>query len=412
MIFIFSYWLYYILRVVLSYFDIYIPMTIFNLGLVVLAILIGGFYALNNSSQIIISKRNLAVLLTGFSVIVAFIPSLISTKNFGIPLGIYFVAIFPVLFLLISILLPGVKYEQFQYAKNIYLGLFILNFLVSVFQVIGVQTGLVGLDVYHGNEYLQAIIFPGFGVGQDQLRIPGLFSNGGVNGYFNSLLLIYLLSQWGQVKITNRSIIFAFMAIIIVYLTLTRKVWLSLLVVALVFIMLEIITNKNLNKKITYFIALFGVVLGVIGVAIFIGSNLDSSQALSTHSANERFYEWVYYFNLFIKSGWYELLFGYGVLQAFFQETSLFKSVLIDNVFFAVFIYAGTLGLITYSLFWLTIGVALGKRYQQYKFGFLIWVFFSFVSLFSTFFADISTVMFAMSVFSIVLNYEYKYAKK
>jgi uncharacterized membrane protein len=405
-IFIYSYWFFYISRILLSYFEIYASMTIFNLGLIFLA-LTYLVYLISKERYLLISINTTILLITGATTLLAFIPSVISTANYGLPLGLYFVAVFPVIFLLIAILFPHINKNNFQLIIRIFIVIFITNFFVSIAQVIGVQTGLIGLDIYFKNEYLQAIIFPGFDIGEDRLRAPGLFSNAGINGYFNSLLFIYILSQKGKIKIDTKLLILICMAVITIYLTLTRKVWLSLIFVYMIFLIIQLIFDKNLHSRITYSLSLIVFTLSALIIAIFVAANLDSNQALSSHSTQERLYEWRYYLNLFSNSRWTELLFGHGVLQAFFHETTTFKPVLIDNVFIAIFLYSGLFGLISYSLFWGAIGLYLGLNYKNSKFGFLVWIYFSFISLFSTFFADISTIMFAMTVFSICFSYRY-----
>lgn len=406
-IFILSYWLYYMSRIALSYLEIYISMTVFNLGFVMLSLVLLGLSMSKSENGFKLDNNHTLLFFSGIFVLAMFLPSIISTGGYGISLGIYFIAVFPVIFLIISLLLPKSSCNEVcRYANKWYLYVFAINFVVGMVQFIGTQTGLISLEVFFHNEYLQAIIFPGIGVAEDRLRVPGLFSNAGVNGYFNSLLVVYFISKWGKIRFDLKSALLLMMALFTIYITLTRKVWLAIIIVGIVFILMEIKHSNDIFKRTVHTGVLFLIALLVVFGSLYIFANLDSSQAFSTHSAKERFYEWGYYLDLFSNSSWYSILFGFGILQAFFQETILFYPVLIDNVFLALLVYSGIVGLVSYSIFWLAIGMILAQNYNQFKFGFLIWVFFSVVSLFSTFFADISTVMFAMSVFSIVLSYE------
>jgi hypothetical protein len=270
--------------------------------------------------------------------------------------------------------------------------------------------GLISLDLFFYNQLLPAIIFPSVDGSTDLLRTPGIFSNGGVNGYFNSLLVLYLLTHKKLKDFNFNNLLLLFIAVLIIYFTLTRKVWLALIIVGTVYLLLEALLNSKKIHRVNNLLLLLGVLFISILLAFYLFSKLDSSQALSTSSLLERFEEWTYYINFINNSEMYNILFGHGVLQSFFEKTdSFFVPILIDNAFLAVFIYAGILGLTAYSFFWLIIGITLFRNYSNnkfHKFGALVWLQFTIVSLFATFFADTSTVMFAMSVFAIAFTIE------
>lgn len=404
-VFVFIYWFFYILRIALSYADIFISMSIFNLLLTTAAGVLIVIKWKRSQQGIEITIENALLVSLALTVLIAFMPAAISTVEAGLSIGVYFVAVFPVLFLILAILLKKDNETQaFEKAKNIYLMIFILNFIVGSGQAIAVNVGLIDLGFFWFNPSLQAIIFPGFGITEDRLRVPGLFANGGVNGYFNSILLIYLLASWGQRKVTKAQLILVVMAVVSIYLCYTRKVWLSLIIVGIAFIVLEIIVSKSQQKKIVYSVSIFFVSLALIVGLVLASESVDSVQAFNLESSFERFGSWTYFFNMFANSSLFYKIFGFGLLQAFMGDFTSFQSVLIDNALMAIVLYAGLLGLFVYVLFWLFLGLLMWRRYREYKFGFLIWLFFTFVSLYSTFFADISNIMFAMSVFALVLT--------
>ena len=99
-------------------------------------------------------------------------------------------------------------------------------------------------------------------------------------------------------------------------------------------------------------------------------------------------------------------------MQAFSEKAAGFPNLFMDNVFIALVNYSGILGLLAFSGFWVSIGVSLFRVPDESRFGFCVWVFFSFVSLTSTFFADVSNVMFAISVFCFCLLREHAISSK
>lgn len=398
--FVFLYWIFYILRIVFSYLGVSLSITTFDSIFLIVSIVTLSIYIFIKG-RASISYTNRIIFTLGMIVVLAYLFPLVWTNKLLHPL-LFFIPSFPVLFLLVSLLIYRDKKERyFENAKKFYLIIFSVNSIVSLIQILGTTYGFISLDIFFYNEYLQAIIFPGNGLIQDQLRVPGLFASGGANAYFNSILIIYLLFCKYSKKFTFSMLIAATVALIVIYFSLTRKVWVALFVTGTVSYAANWITSKNKNNVVSYLFKFF-ILIPVFVSTIYFSFTLSSEDYIfmNFNSLDERLLSWEYYVNFIQSLDLATLWFGSGYLQAFGDQYSANDmAYLIDNVFLALFFYAGLLGVISFSVFWLAIGFFSAKRIKVSRFGFLIWVFFTVVSFTSTFFADISTIMFAMSIF-------------
>jgi hypothetical protein len=327
--------------------------------------------------------------------------------------GAYIAAVSPIVFYLVfqhGIAFSSIK--SIKYFYKIVTIIFALNLLVSFSQYYFYETGVLSKEFFWNNSHLNAIIFPRTN-SADSLRVPGLFSSGGSNAIFNFIYFVGYSTVKG-VKRTFSYFIIVVSCGIVIYLALTRKVWLSIILTSSLYCLLILYfkSDQFLKILIAWLMALvllfFTILLNNLTIFVEI-EQLLKVDVLSLNSMGERISEWDYYINYFTEEfNHLELLFGRSVLQEFYHYT-IIDAVLIDNVFIALFLFGGFSTTLLFFIFWLYWGVSFLKKVRleikqdQYLgwagFSMIVWLFYSITSMFSTFFTSYESLMIAIICF-------------
>lgn len=334
-------------------------------------------------------------------------------KSMTLSAGAYIAAISPIVFYLIF--QYGFSFSSFksiQFFYKIITFVFILNFTVSLAQYFMYEMGVLSKSFFWDNNHLNAIIFPRVD-SVDSLRVPGLFSSGGSNAVFNFIYFIGYSTVKGM-RFTLPFSILLVSSSAVIFLALTRKVWLSIFVTFFLYCLLILyFKGGTLSKLIVIFLTtvfLFSLTLFLLNFSVFLElEQLLGVDVFSLNSMEERIFEWKYYINLFIDEfSFLNIFFGLSVLQEFYQYTTI-DPVLIDNVFIALFFFGGlslTFLFFLFWLYWLVIffikaGAEIRSNYYLGWAGFsiIVWLFFTITSMFSTFFTSYESIMIAIISF-------------
>lgn len=242
--------------------------------------------------------------------------------------------------------------------RTLYVFVFIVNLLVSLVQYILFKFDVVSVSVFSENPRLAAIMMPGYGVGDAQLRVPGVFWNGGTNGIFNAIGFIYIVSEYFRVRrVSSGQLLIIASSCLIIYLTFTRRVWIALVAAFAFSAFISFLHRTNLKRKVlACCLGVFGIFLGFSTLLAWLISSRISQeiQMLNPESMLERFFEWQHYFSLISNSSNIQMIFGHGVLQELFhlyEHNFLF----VDNIIASLVLYSGIFGIFSYAVLYFTL---------------------------------------------------------
>jgi hypothetical protein len=277
--------------------------------------------------------------------------------------------------------------------------LFVLNAVVVFAQLLLVTESPDYLTYFWENQKLNTVVVSFDGGDSSILRAPGVFSNGASSA---TLSLLVAIGAWANFPKTRKRllvVIFTLSAAIIFF-SYTRKLWLISLFSILVIAMYELGYLRSVKKLLAgtmFFFATFASYSAVVGLDDGVLAKVDAEGALNSASLIMRLGQWQFYFDDIAQWPLEKLFFGSGYLQEFgeFYPTSL---PFIDNVFIAVIMHSGLIGMLCYALLWgYSLNEAIRSRdYVTERASFslvVLWVSMTFISLGHTYFTSLDGLL-------------------
>ena len=188
-------------------------------------------------------------------------------------------------------------------------------------------------------------------------RAFGIFTSGFALGEFS----VYMVALWGAYAVSKKNStirrVFASIGVIwgftVVYGTYTRN---SYIQVILCMIALMAVARSKIKASYIKIGMCFSVIAVLLFIAFFISTGFGSIDDSIFDSASmlARLYHWNNLINLVVAEGWEGILFGLGVIQNE-RFDILAQRFVADNVYLALIAYNGVIGLLLFSLLFLSI---------------------------------------------------------
>jgi len=195
------------------------------------------------------------------------------------------------------------------------------------------------------------------------IRAFSLFTAPGFFGLFSSLIAALSIAMCRFRRNWIVALPLLLMSALACWISLTRSDLVGLACALTTACVITFSSKKNRARWLPLIYVPIGVAVGIY--AFFLSSSGSGTRAITdTSSFTERLYEWGYYLGTFRMDKWPTLLFGSGMVQSEKVQTNA-SIVPIDNLYLAVTLHTGIIGLaLTMTLFW-TLWEVLRKKAES-----------------------------------------------
>ena len=290
---------------------------------------------------IVITNKKYIIIITALIIFVSFSSVINYFRTFkDINILIYsFIIPFTLFAIQFFVWLLPTNEKQIQSFMKVLKFFFIINaivtisffLLVNVFKIINLD---LVWDLSIQNTVLMKI------AGQTWFRTPGIFEIAGTNGVFLLIFLSFSLSKLyfaDNFRNFSKYLLYTFIIIFLIFLTLTRRIYLCVFIAVFLLMLLKIIKKPTISR-----LLLLQLNICIIFLFIFI-LNLKFPGILSLDSFYDRLYFWYFSINNIIGENILNLFFGLGVLQSSMQHSimSLYSYSILDNGFIECIMHSG-----------------------------------------------------------------------
>ena len=217
--------------------------------------------------------------------------------------------------------------------------------LINIFKIINLD---LVWDLSIQNTVLMKI------AGQTWYRTPGIFEIASTNGSF---LLIFLSFAFSKLYFSinsysfNKYLLYILLIIILIFCTLTRRVYLCLFITTFLFMLFKIIKQPTINR-----ILIFSLNICIMFVVILL-LNIQFPGLLSLDSFYARLSFWYFSINNIIGENILNLFVGLGVLQSSMEHSimSLYSYSILDNGFIECIMHSGLLFTLIFIIYLLSL---------------------------------------------------------